>query len=154
MKNLLSVTICLLALFVSANFAQKQTRRQTKSKTLTNRKAKPSKPTEFVCQMAANVVALNLSRNEIAADCPAADEACSNNRIIKVKTTAADTGNERYVYTVSAGKIIGESYDVDWDLSGVAPGSYTITVGISQYDTNLDKWAVYGMTKTRTLVIK
>lgn len=156
MKKLLSITICLLALFVSANFGQKQTGTQKKSKMPANRKAKTIKPTEFVCQIGANVVSINLSQTEILADCPASDEVCVNKKIIKVETVAVDSEyvEVKYVYAVSAGKIIGEGANVEWDLSNVVPGSYTITAGISQYDSSFNKWAVYGQTKTRAIVIK
>lgn len=154
MRKLLNITICLLVLFVSASFAQKRAVKQTKSKAFVVKKTKSSKSDTYACGIGPAVVALDLSQIEIVADCSASDAACSNNKVIKVKTIGVDTGNERYVYTVSAGKIIGEGYNIEWDLSGVAPGIYTITAGISQYDSNFDKWAVYGRTQTKTVVIK
>ena len=102
--------ICLLALFVSANFAQKRAVKQTKSKTSVGKKVKSTKPNIYACGIGAYVVALDLSQTEIAADCSASDTTCSNNKIIKVKIAAADREDieEKYVYKVSAGKIIGE----------------------------------------------
>jgi membrane-associated protein len=70
----------------------------------------------------ANVIDLVLSAHELAA---------STNRQIEVLTTALDPENDplTYVYTVTAGRIIGRGHKVVWDLSGVAPGTYEITVG-------------------------
>jgi hypothetical protein len=154
MKKLLSIAICLLMLLVSTNFAQKRAVKQTKSKISVSKKAKSIKSNTYVCELGASVVALNLSQTEIASDCSASDENCSTNKIIKVTVTAVDTGDNRYVYAVSAGKVMGEGYDVEWDLSGVPAGGYTITAGISQPAFDGKGRAVYGMTKTKTVVIK
>lgn len=154
MKKLSSILICLFVLFASAALAQKRTSKQTKPKTSVSKNAKRLKSDTYVCGLGASVVALNLSQTEIVAECPAADEACTTKKIIKVEAVSVATANERYVYTVSAGRIIGEGYNVEWDLSGVAPGSYTITAGVSQYYSSSNKWAVYGTTQTRTVVIK
>ncbi len=156
MKKLLSITICLLVLFVSASFAQKRAVKQTKSKTSVGKKAKSTKPNIYACGIGASVVALDLSQTEIAADCSAADATCSNNKIIKVKVIAADREDieEKYVYKVSAGKLIGEGADVEWDLSGVSAGNYTITAGVSQPAFDGNGWAVYGTTRTKTVVVK
>ena len=148
--------ICLLALFVSANFAQKRAVKQTKSKTSVGKKAKNIKPQKFFCGLGPSVVALNLSQTEIANDCSASNAACSNNKIIKVEITAVNREDieQKYVYTVSAGKIIGEGANVEWDLSDVKPGSYTITAGISEPAFDGNGWAVYGKTQTKVVVIK
>ncbi len=60
----------------------------------------------------------------------------------------------KYVYVVSAGKIIGKGADVEWDLSDAKPGSYTITAGISQPIFDGTRWEVLGRTRTKVLVIK
>jgi hypothetical protein len=51
---------------------------------------------------------------------------------ISVKTVAVDPDNDvlTYNYEVSGGKIIGQGANVVWDLTGVAPGTYTITAGV------------------------
>ncbi|MCO5333247.1 MAG: hypothetical protein M9893_04410 [Pyrinomonadaceae bacterium] len=49
-----------------------------------------------------------------------------------VPTTATDKDNDPlvYNYTVSGGRVVGQGSSVSWDLSGVRPGTYTITAGV------------------------
>ena len=51
---------------------------------------------------------------------------------ISVVTVAVDAENDvlTYSYKVSGGKIIGQGSKVEWDLSGVSPGTYSITAGV------------------------
>ena len=53
-----------------------------------------------------------------------------------------------YSYTVSGGKIIGQGQKVIWDLSGVAPGTYTITAGVD------DGCGICGETKSMEVIVK
>jgi hypothetical protein len=56
------------------------------------------------------------------------------------------------LYTVSAGKIVGEGANVIWDLTGVEPGQYTVTAALSlPYGT---AWEVYGQTLTKVISIE
>lgn len=128
-------------LFISVNFAQKQTVKQTKKKPKVTQKKKAD---FYECQYDPGVVDIKLSQSEIVLNCPPSVENCPNNKIIEVETIAVDTGNRKYVYKVFAGKIIGEGAYVEWDLTGVEPGTYTITASVSQY----------GQTQTRVVVIK
>lgn len=165
MKKMLNIAICLFLLLVSTNFAQKQIAKQTKNKSFVNKKTEISKAgkkkvrfsqkkkAEFFCQLPASVTTIKLSQSEIVLDCPPTLENCPNNKIIKVIVTAIDTGNEKYVYNISAGKIIGEGANVEWDLTDVKPGTYTITTGISQLYSGFG-WQVYGETKTKIVKIK
>jgi hypothetical protein len=67
-----------------------------------------------------------------------------------VTTTAVDPENDvlTYNYTVSGGRIVGTGASVSWDLSGVQPGSYTITAGVD------DGCGICGKTETRTITIR
>ncbi len=166
MKKLPNIILCLCVLFISTNFAQKQIEKQTKSKTPISKKVKNFKSAKkktritqeneanFVCQLPASVTNVELSRTEIVLNCPAPDKSCSNNKIIEVKTVAVDIENTKYVYIVSVGKIISEGANVEWDLSDVKPGNYTITAGISQLAFDGNGWAVYGQTKTKIVIVK
>jgi len=89
----------------------------------------------------ADVTDLELSSHDLAA---------STNKLIDVSTTAVDPENDplTYNYTVTAGKIIGDGRRVVWDLSGVAPGTYEITVGAD------DGCGICGQTQTKTVTIK
>lgn len=122
--------------------SQKKSRRQQKNKT------------NFVCQLPASVITLDLSQTEIILSCPTTDENCTNNKIIKVTTTTVDIEDIKYVYKVSGGKIIGEGAYVEWDLSDAKPGTYTITAGISQPIFKGERWEVLGRIKTNTVVVK
>ena len=97
---------------------------------------------KFVCIMLpANVTNLALSHHEISATVP---------RQIDISTTAVDPENDvlTYNYTVSVGKIVGTGAKVVWDLSGVPPGTHTITAGVD------DGCGLCGQTKTMTVVVK
>ena len=50
-----------------------------------------------------------------------------------------------YNYTVSGGRIVGTGAAVQWDLSGLQPGSYTITAGVD------DGCGLCGQTRTETV---
>ncbi len=89
----------------------------------------------------ADVTNLTLSHNEISA---------TVSKQIDISTTASDPENDvlTYNYTVSVGKITGTGAKVVWDLSGVPPGSYTITAAVD------DGCGLCGQTKTVTVVVK
>jgi len=85
----------------------------------------------------ANVAEINLSKNEIIADCPtegSLETKSSDDYFkIKIKTTGESsdpTDVLTYFYTVSGGKIVGNGANVTWDLTGLKPGTYTITAGV------------------------
>lgn len=78
-----------------------------------------------------------LSISEITNECSIhksiQNNSCSNAiKTIDVSTVAKDDENDvlSYYYGVSGGKITGRGSKVIWDLSGVKPGIYTITVGV------------------------
>ncbi|MDQ2746070.1 MAG: M61 family peptidase [Acidobacteriota bacterium] len=97
----------------------------------------------------ANVTNLLLNQSEIIATCSTNPKVCSENHSIEVSTTAVDPENDvlTYNYTVSAGEIIGTGANVVWDLSGVAPGTYTITAGVD------DSCGICGKTQTQTVKV-
>jgi hypothetical protein len=104
----------------------------------------------------ANVTELILSKNEITADCPAQDssETKRDDDYFKISIETKAESNDptdvlTYNYLVSGGKIIGQgAKNVIWDLSGVKPGSYSITAGVD------NGCGACGATKTVTVVVK
>ncbi len=102
----------------------------------------------------ADVTGLTLSDRTVILPCPAGtkstSEACSDNQTISVSTTATDKDNDPlvYNYTVSGGRVVGQGSSVSWDLSGVRPGTYTITAGVD------DGCGICGQTKTETVTVK
>ena len=52
-----------------------------------------------------------------------------------------------YSYTVNGGRIVGTGANVTWDLSGVRPGTYTVTVGVD------DGCGICGQTQTKTITV-
>ena len=134
MKPLLSILFC-LGLFTSFNFAQKQSPSKTyavkkvKTKSQSRKKAKQT----FACDLPARVDSLELNQTDISSVCPLGDDLCAADKIVKVRTAAIVSDEDKYVYSVSAGKIIGEGANVEWDLTDVKPGAYTITAGISKF---------------------
>jgi hypothetical protein len=101
-----------------------------------------------------NVTALTLSSNAITLGCPpgqvpAEGAQCNQSTSINVSTTAVDPEGDvlTYQYTVSGGRIVGTGPTVSWDLSGVTPGSYTITAGVD------DGCGICGKTMTQTVTV-
>lgn len=107
-----------------------------------------------IVNLPANVTALSVSRETLTGGCaegyrPKAGQTCNDNFTIDVATTAVDPENDvlTYNYTVSGGRIVGSGANVQWDLSGVAPGTYTITAGVD------DGCGLCGQTQTRTVTV-
>ena len=69
---------------------------------------------------------------------------------ISVQTVAVDAENDvmNYDYKISGGKIVGQGANVVWNLTGVQPGTYTITAGVD------DGAGINGQTKTQTVVVR
>jgi hypothetical protein len=102
----------------------------------------------------ANVTNLDLSQTTVTTPCPAGQvraegATCSDDMTVNVRTTAVDPENDvlTYNYTVSGGRITGQGANVSWDLTGAAPGTYTITAGVD------DSCGVCGQTQTRTVTV-
>ncbi len=99
----------------------------------------------------ANVTALTVSDTEIVLPCPpgrrAAEGTCNDSTTVSVNATAVDPENDvlTYNYTVSGGRIVGTGAAVQWDLSGLQPGSYTVTAGVD------DGCGLCGQTQTQTV---
>jgi hypothetical protein len=107
-----------------------------------------------VINLPPNVTNLTVSDSAITLPCvpptiPAEGQVCNDSTSVTVTTTAVDPENDvlTYNYTVSAGRIVGSGASVSWDLSGVAPGSYTITAGVD------DGCGVCGKTMTQTVTV-
>lgn len=51
---------------------------------------------------------------------------------VSVATSATDADGDTllYTYTVSGGRIVGTGSNVSWDVAGLRPGTYTISVGV------------------------
>jgi hypothetical protein len=105
----------------------------------------------------ANVTELTLSLNEIIVSCDSDNSESNKNcaesvKVIEVSADYAATpctdDTVTFNYTISGGKIIGQGEKVVWDLSGVKPGTYTITASV---DTGC---GVCGTTKTVEVVVK
>lgn len=100
----------------------------------------------------ANVTGLTVSDTEIRLPCPAGTRpregvVCDDATTVTVTTTAEDPENDvlTYNYTVSGGRIVGTGASVQWDLSGLQAGSYTITAAVD------DGCGLCGATKTETV---
>ena len=94
---------------------------------------------------------VKLIQDDIILNCNSEDKPCiANNSIIKVYVLAHDPENDTltYSYTVSGGNIIGKNANVQWDLSGVKAGTYTITAAVD------DGCGFCGKTITKKVVVK
>jgi len=102
----------------------------------------------------ADVTNVTLSDTVVTGACPPGQEsasgACSDSSTVRVSTTAVDVENDvlTYNYTVTGGRIVGQGANVDWDLTGVAPGTYTITTAVN------DGCGICGKTDTRTITVE
>ncbi|MEZ5425993.1 MAG: hypothetical protein R2747_07005 [Pyrinomonadaceae bacterium] len=103
----------------------------------------------------ADVTDVGLSDTVIKVPCPQGTRPkegteCSDNQSINVNTTAVDPENDvlTYNYTVSGGRVVGSGANVSWDLSGVSPGTYTITAGVD------DGCGICGKTITKNITVE
>ena len=102
----------------------------------------------------ANVTALALDKESVTIACPTGTnpqaESCSDDASIKLTATAADDENAplTFIYTVTGGRIIGQGASVVWDLTGVSPATYAVTVGANNGS------GVRGKTVTRTVTVR
>src|SRR4029078_3423213 len=80
---------------------------------------------------------------------PGEGSTCADNTQLSVTTTAVDPENDilTYNYTVNGGRVVGTGANVSWDVSGLAPGTYTITAGVD------DGCGLCGKTQTQTITI-
>lgn len=108
-----------------------------------------------VTKQFANVDSVTLNNKTIITPCPpgtrAKEGACSTNSTVGVSTKASSsdaTDVLTYNYTVSGGRVVGSGANVTWDLSGVKPGTYTITAGAD------NGCGVCGTTKTETITVQ
>jgi hypothetical protein len=83
-------------------------------------------------------VDLRASRNSITYACPpgtlSLSRSCPTEFEARVSLRAFATGFNKqaaYSYSVNGGQILGEGSEVTWDLSRAEPGSYTVTVEVS-----------------------
>lgn len=102
----------------------------------------------------ANVDSVTLSKTTVTIPCepgfrPKEGTTCDDDQTISVATSASDPENDvlTYNYTVSGGRIVGSGANVSWDLSGVEPGTYTITTGVD------DGCGLCGKTDTKTVEV-
>ncbi len=107
-----------------------------------------------IVNLPANVTAVNVSQTNVTIGCaegfqPAEGTTCSDSQTVSVSTTAVDPENDvlTYNYTVSGGRVTGQGANVSWDLTGVKPGTYTVTAGVD------DGCGVCGQTKTQTVTV-
>lgn len=102
----------------------------------------------------ANVNSVTLSDTTITLGCqpgfrPREGTTCNDATSINVATSASDPENDvlTYNYTVSGGRIVGTGANVSWDVSGLQPGTYTITAGVD------DGCGLCGKTQTQTITV-
>ncbi len=101
----------------------------------------------------ADVSSVDLDSETVILPCPAGTKsagACADDTSVGVKTSATNPANDvlTYNYTVSGGRIVGSGSGVNWDLSGVKPGTYTITSAVD------NGCGFCGKTQTKTIVVK
>jgi hypothetical protein len=102
----------------------------------------------------ANVDRVTISDTVITLPCPpgrrSRSGACNDSSTVSIATTATDPENDvlTYNYTVSGGRILGTGANVQWDLAGVQPGTYTITTGVN------DGCGICGKTDTQTIRVE
>ncbi|NJM54401.1 MAG: hypothetical protein HC846_14105, partial [Blastocatellia bacterium] len=84
----------------------------------------------------ANVESVTLDSREVVIGCSPGNVSksggCKDDQSVGVATKAVDPENATltYNYTVSGGRVVGQGANVNWDLAGVKPGTYTITAAV------------------------
>jgi hypothetical protein len=107
-----------------------------------------------IINVPAKVDSVTVSKTTVSLPCAPGTQSqsnsCSDEMSVNVTTAASDVEGDQlvYNYTVSGGRIVGSGANVSWDLSGVRPGSYTITAGVD------DGCGICGETKTQTVEVK
>ncbi len=108
-----------------------------------------------VVNAAPEITGVRLSETTVKTPCPAGTApqegtACTDSMAVNVSTSATDKENDvlTYNYTVTGGRVVGSGANVSWDLSGVTPGTYTITAGVD------DGCGVCGKTETKTITVE
>lgn len=107
-----------------------------------------------VIKQFANVDSVSLDKTTIVRPCPPGTKSegnCPDGASVGVSTKASSSDSTdvlTYNYTVSGGRIVGSGANVSWDLSGLQPGTYTITAGAD------NGCGVCGNTKTETVTVK
>jgi len=102
----------------------------------------------------ANVNSVTLSDTTITLPCAPGTRStsgqCNDNMMVNVATSASDPENDvlTYNYTVSGGRIVGTGANVQWDVTGMQPGTYTITTGVN------DGCGICGKTDTQTIRVE
>ncbi|MEP7213610.1 MAG: hypothetical protein ABI791_11060 [Acidobacteriota bacterium] len=114
-----------------------------------------NKRQEELVNQFANVTNVTVSDTTITLGCepgfrPREGTTCNDAATLAVATTAVDPENDvlTYNYTVSGGRIVGTGANVTWDVTGLQPGTYTITSGVD------DGCGLCGKTETRTITVE
>jgi hypothetical protein len=103
----------------------------------------------------ADVTSIDFDQTEVVLPCPPGTKsrtgACVDDRNVGVKTAASSpqAGDPlTYNYTVSGGRIVGSGAGVNWDLSGVKAGTYTITAAVD------NGCGFCGKTQTKSITVR
>lgn len=102
------------------------------------------------------ISAFTLDRTTVVLPCPpgtsSASGGCGDVQSVSVSTTATDLDNDvlTYSYTVTGGRIVGQGANVNWDLTGVRTGSYSITTTV---DDGTGAGATTTATRTSTITV-
>jgi hypothetical protein len=109
---------------------------------------------EQIVNQPANITGLTVDQTKLVAPCrpgthPREGVEVSESMVLDVTTTAFDAENDvvTYDYTVSGGRVVGTGPKVQWDLTGVEPGIYTITAGVD------DGCGICGRTRTEQITV-
>jgi|GEM_PF-1926661 len=145
-------------LFVSGNDGQhiKATVTVTGLKPSCEAKARSSEITVENCDKGPGnrppvISAFSLSTNLVTLNCPKPKESsgCKDATEVQVHVDASDSEGDllRYKWKVTGGKVVGKGPTVVWNLAGVRPGKYTITIKVDDGQSDLVA------TQSRTVVV-
>jgi hypothetical protein len=103
----------------------------------------------------ANVDEVILDEDRVVRPCPPGKRpfegnVVSEDLVVRVTTKASDPENDlpTYAYLVSGGQIVGGGAKVDWDLSGLDAGTYTLIAMVQ------DGYGVVGRTIKKQVVVE
>jgi hypothetical protein len=118
------------------------------------RDCKPCKRPDGSLNHSPNITGLVLDKTQLRLEPnppgqPVENADRSPDMIVNVATNAEDAENDvlDYYYTISGGRIVGTGSNVTWDLTGVPPGTYTITAKVD------DSCGICGKTMTKGVMI-
>jgi hypothetical protein len=149
-KNALLLSVCIVSLFVSAGCPEKEAptdrKISSRSKQITSRSKTPT-PTPTPTPAAPNsppvINSFTTAKTEIFLPCPVGNSSCGTDNNVGINIAASDPDGDEltYNFTVAGGRVYKQNGNWVWQLDVTQPGSYSITVEVSDGEHTVTRTA-------------